>query len=66
MTKPPEVVRQLDAETNKLLANHASSDTLSDFGVAATPDTPGQFAAFIESQTELWSGVVKSSGIKPD
>jgi MFS superfamily sulfate permease-like transporter len=31
-----------------------------------TPGTPDQFAAFINSQTELWSGVVKSAGIKPD
>ena len=31
-----------------------------------TPGTPEQFAAFIKSQTELWSGVIKSAGIRPD
>src|SRR6266567_9343635 len=63
---PPEIVRQLNAETNKALANPAIANKLSELGVVVTPGTPDQFAAFIKSQTELWSGVVKSAGIKPD
>jgi tripartite-type tricarboxylate transporter receptor subunit TctC len=63
---PPGIVRQLNAETNKVLANPGIANKLGDLGVAVTPGTPEQFAAFIESQTGLWSGVVKSSGIKPD
>jgi tripartite-type tricarboxylate transporter receptor subunit TctC len=39
---------------------------LGELGVAVTPGTPDQFAAFIKSQTELWSGVIHSAGIKPD
>jgi tripartite-type tricarboxylate transporter receptor subunit TctC len=63
---PPEIVRQLNAETNKALANPANANKLSELGVVVTPGTPDQFAAFIKSQTELWSGVVKTAGIKPD
>ena len=63
---PAEIVRQLNAETNKALANPAIANKLGELGVAVTPGTPDQFAAFIKSQTELWSGVVKSSGIRPD
>ena len=63
---PPEIVRQLNAETNKALANPTIANKLSELGVVVTPGTPDQFAAFIKSQTELWSGVVKSAGIKPD
>lgn len=63
---PPEIVRQLNAETNKALANPAIASKLGELGVVVTPGTPDQFAAFIKSQTELWSGVVKSAGIKPD
>ena len=63
---PPEIVRQLNAETNKALANPAIANKLSELGVVVTPGTPDEFAAFMKSQTELWAGVVKSAGIKPD
>jgi tripartite-type tricarboxylate transporter receptor subunit TctC len=63
---PPEIVRQLNAETNKALANPPMVNKLGERGVVVTPGTPDQFAAFIKSQAELWSGVVKSAGIKPD
>ena len=63
---PPEIVRQLNAETNKALANPAIANKLAELGVVVTPGTPDQFTAFIKSQTELWSGVIKSAGIQPD
>ena len=63
---PPEVVRQLNAETNKALADAAMANKLAELGVVVTPGTPDQFAAFIKSQTELWSGVIKAAGIQPD
>jgi tripartite-type tricarboxylate transporter receptor subunit TctC len=63
---PPEIVRQLNAETNKVLANPPIANKLSELGVVVTPGTPDEFAAFMKSQTELWAGVVKSAGIKPD
>ena len=63
---PPEIVRQLNAETNKALANPPMVNKLGELGVVVTPGTPDQFVAFIKSQAELWSGVVKSAGIKPD
>jgi tripartite-type tricarboxylate transporter receptor subunit TctC len=63
---PPEIVQQLNAETNKVLANPAIANKLGELGVVVTPGAPDQFGAFIKSQTELWSGVVKSAGIKPD
>jgi tripartite-type tricarboxylate transporter receptor subunit TctC len=63
---PPEIVRQLNAETNKVLANPTIANKLADLGVVVTPGTPDQFTAFIKSQAELWSGVIKSAGIQPD
>jgi tripartite-type tricarboxylate transporter receptor subunit TctC len=62
----PEIVRQLNTETNKALANPAIANKLAELGVVVTPGTPEQFATFIGSQTELWSQVIKSAGIKPD
>ena len=63
---PPEIVRQLNAETNTSLANPAIANKLAELGVVVTPGTSDQFAAFIKSQTELWSGVIKAAGIQPD
>jgi tripartite-type tricarboxylate transporter receptor subunit TctC len=63
---PPEIVRLLNAEANKALANPATVNKLAELGVVVTPDTSDQFAMFIKSQTELWSGVIKSAGIQPD
>ena len=62
----PDIVRQLNAETNKALANPALAGKLAELGVVVTPGTSDQLTAFIKSQTELWSGVIKSAGIQPD
>jgi tripartite-type tricarboxylate transporter receptor subunit TctC len=63
---PPEIIRQLNIETNSALANPAVANKLAELGVVVTPSTPDDFAAFIASQTELWSRVIRSGGIKPD
>jgi tripartite-type tricarboxylate transporter receptor subunit TctC len=63
---PPEVVRRLNAETTKALTDPALANKLSELGVVVTPGTPGQFAAFLKAQTELWSDVIKSAKIQPD
>ena len=63
---PPEIVRQLNAETTKVLTNPAIERKLSDLGVIVTPGTPGQFAAFVKAQTELWANLIKSAHIQPD
>jgi tripartite-type tricarboxylate transporter receptor subunit TctC len=63
---PPEIVRQLNSETNTALASPAVASKLAELGVVITSGSPDQFAAFIQSQTDLWSGVIKSAGIQPD
>ena len=63
---PPEIVHELNIETNRALATAAIASKLSELGVVITASTPEEFAAFIKAQTELWSGVIKSTGIKPD
>ena len=63
---PVEIVRQLNAETNAALANPAVAGKLAELGVVVTPGSSDQFGTFINAQTELWSGVIKSAGIQPD
>ena len=62
----PEIIRLLNAETNKALANASMSSKLAELGVVLTPGSVDQFKSFIQAQTELWSGVIKSAGIQPD
>jgi tripartite-type tricarboxylate transporter receptor subunit TctC len=62
----PEIVRTLNAETNKALANPAIANKLGDLGVVVTRGAPDQFGAFIKSQTELWSNLIKAARIQPD
>ena len=63
---PPEVIRRLNSETTKALTNPAIENKLTELGVVVTPGTPGQFAAFLKAQTELWSEVIKAARIQPD
>lgn len=63
---PPEIVRQLNTETDKALANPANANKFAELGVVVTPGSSEQFAAFVKAQTQLWSGVIKSAGIRPD
>jgi tripartite-type tricarboxylate transporter receptor subunit TctC len=35
-------------------------------GAEPVPGTPGEFAAFIRSETVKWGKVIKTAGIKPE
>ena len=61
---PAAVVAHLNAEINQALADPAVAKRLEDAGVVITPQTPAQFGQFIGTETELWSRVIKSAGIK--
>jgi tripartite-type tricarboxylate transporter receptor subunit TctC len=61
-----DIVRQLNADTNKVLTDPEIAKKLNELGVVVTPGTPEQFRTFIDAQTKLWSGVVKAGGIQPD
>jgi len=63
---PPAIVTRLNDEVNAALRDPAVAKRLEDAGVVVTPQTPEQFAQFVAAQTELWSRVVRGSGIKPD
>jgi tripartite-type tricarboxylate transporter receptor subunit TctC len=63
---PREVVAKLNAETNRALADPAIVSKLAELGVVITAGSPEQFAAFMQAQTVLWSGVIRAAGITPD
>ena len=63
---PGDIVAKLNAETNRTLHDPAIVKKLTDLGVMMTPGSPADFANFIAKQTEIWSMVIKKSGIRPD
>ena len=62
---PAEIVDKLNAATNAALADPKLQKRarLADLGVESMPMTPAKFAAFIASETDKWTKVIKSAGV---
>ena len=61
---PAAVISRLNAAVDDALRDPAVAKKLQDVGVVITPQTPAAFGQFIGKETELWSRVIKSAGIK--
>jgi tripartite-type tricarboxylate transporter receptor subunit TctC len=61
---PPAVVQKLNAAANKALVSPQVTARFAELNVETHPTTPEQFGAYIESQMQLWSRVVKDANIK--
>lgn len=57
---------RLNQEINKILSLPEVKQTMLDQGAEAAPDTPQQFAAFIQSEAAKWSKVVKAANVQLD
>jgi len=60
---PPEVVRRLNEEVNKALAQPDLQARLVTMGLQARPQAAAQFSSFIKKEVDKWAGVIKESGI---
>ena len=63
---PAELVARLNAEINAILSLPEVKQVMLDQGAEAAPDTPQQFAAFIQSEAAKWSKVVKAANVQLD
>jgi tripartite-type tricarboxylate transporter receptor subunit TctC len=61
---PPEVVRRLNTEIAKLMAQPDTRKTLLDAGVEPTPSTPEEMSAYMAQEMARWGKVVKDAGIR--
>jgi len=61
---PPEMVRRLNAEINRVLQAPEVRERLSALGTEPTGGTPEQFAQTIKSDTARWAKVVSEAGIR--
>src|SRR5215472_7144770 len=63
---PPEVVRKINADVNKLLADPDVLEQLQRFGFEAAPGTPEQFAAVIRDDAKKYGELVRRTGATAD
>jgi tripartite-type tricarboxylate transporter receptor subunit TctC len=62
---PKEIVSRLNAELVKALKSPDLQERLFTVGAEAVGSTPEEFGAFLNSQSERWSKLLKEGGAKP-
>lgn len=63
---PPEIVAQVNAEVNRILATPEMKEVFLREGAEPATMSPAQFAATIKSEIEGWKKVAKDSNIKAE
>ncbi|HZA12884.1 MAG TPA: tripartite tricarboxylate transporter substrate-binding protein, partial [Myxococcaceae bacterium] len=61
---PRELVRRISADVAKALRSPDLNARMTEVGMEPVGSTPEQFDAFIRSEIERWSAMVKTSGAK--
>jgi tripartite-type tricarboxylate transporter receptor subunit TctC len=61
---PAEIVAKLNRALNAALASPEVATRFKQLNIESRPNTPEEFARFVEEQMKLWSGVVKDANIK--
>ncbi len=63
---PRPIIERLHKATVTVLEMADVRQALLDQGIEAAPNTPEQFAAYIQSETKKWAQVIKAAGIRVD
>ncbi len=61
---PPAIVQKLNAGLNAALVSPQVSARFAELNIESRQNTPAEFGAYVASQMELWSRVVKEANIK--
>ena len=63
---PAVIVTRLNGDIVKILGSPEVKDRLGSVGLDPVGSTPQQLAAYIRSETDKWSKIIKQVGIKPE
>ena len=63
---PAEIVQQLNGEIAQIMGQPQVRERLAAIGLDAATNAPAELAATIRKETELWSTIIRQSGIKAD
>jgi tripartite-type tricarboxylate transporter receptor subunit TctC len=63
---PPAIIARLNTEINKVLAEPAVQSRLADIGVTTDAKSPAEFGAYLSSEIDKWTNLVKVGGIHVD
>jgi tripartite-type tricarboxylate transporter receptor subunit TctC len=61
---PAEIIRKLNTRLNTALISPQVSARFAELNVESRQNTPQEFGAYVESQMQLWSRIVKDANIK--
>ena len=62
---PPEIVSKMNGDVIAALADQSVQGRLAPLGYETRPDAPEQVGAFLRTDAELWSRVIKQAGLLP-
>ncbi|MBI2294671.1 MAG: tripartite tricarboxylate transporter substrate binding protein [Betaproteobacteria bacterium] len=63
---PQAIVMKLNREINETLNRPDVKESLLKLGAMASPTTPQEFRAFIESELKKWTPIIQAAGIRAD
>jgi len=63
---PDAIVKKLAAEVHAIMGSAEIQQRLTGDGLAYTQMGPDQFAAFVRSETDKWTKIVKAAGVQMD
>lgn len=63
---PASLVGRLNEEIRQILVQAEVRQTLKEQGAEAAPDSPAQFAAYIQAEANKWSKVVQTANVQLD
>jgi tripartite-type tricarboxylate transporter receptor subunit TctC len=63
---PEAMVERLSAGLNAAIRDPAVAERLAGLNVETVPNSPAEFAAFLEAEMEKWGRLVREAGIRPD
>lgn len=61
---PPSAVQAIHAAYSKVIADPDLQQKLADVGIAPVVTSPGEFAAFMRAEQELWRTIIRERNIK--